>query len=137
MRALPELDNHRKWWVVESLELNLNSNEKFRLFEAVIGRDEDEALQHKLWSDDQLNQILMNIALKAGKIKSIAQWVPVSKLVKVLAVGSVACEEEIQAQDPMLLEMLVEHAFFLEFFGREPATAIGGGVYDTELYDPN
>ncbi|OYU37509.1 MAG: hypothetical protein CFE33_20415 [Pseudorhodobacter sp. PARRP1] len=132
MRTLPELGDHRKWWVVESLNLNLEANEKFRLFEAVIGHDEDEAILHKFRSDGQLNQALMNNALRNGKIESEAQWAPVSELVKILAVGRVACEEEIQAHDPVLLEMLVEHEFFLEDFIREPATAIGGGVYDPQ-----
>lgn len=130
MHNLPELDHHRKWWVVESLNLNLEASEKFRVFEAVCGHDEEEAILNKVRSDTELNHALMNSALRNGKIESEAEWQPVSQLIKVLAVSSVASEEEIQELDPVLLEMLVEHEFFLEDFNREPATTISGGVYD-------
>lgn len=121
------------WWVIESKRSNLRSKTTFRVFEAVIGNSEEEAIKHSDISDARLDAALMNSAIRRGDIKDRCEWQPVSRLVEYLSVLPVQTEKEIEDQDPVLLGMLLEHDFFLDEFAEDAQTAIGGGIYD---YDP-
>lgn len=77
----------------------------------------------------------MRAAIRKGDAQDEWDWEPVSKVVEVLALTHVATEEQIEALDPMLLEMLRSHEYFLDEIAEDPAMAIGGGVYDAEERD--
>ncbi|SOC05244.1 hypothetical protein SAMN05877809_103409 [Rhodobacter sp. JA431] len=129
MTELPVLSEDRKWWVIESLRSKTGSGEKFRAFHAAIGQSSKEALAHVQKADLAQESALMEQAIKAGQIEDEWAWEPPSCLISRMQVVSVRSEEEIAALDPDLLSMLKGHAFFMEDFEADPATAIGGGIY--------
>ncbi|MEB2846999.1 hypothetical protein GAO09_16225 [Rhizobiales bacterium RZME27] len=127
--SLPTLADDRGWWVVESLKINNRSQEQFRVFEATSGRTEEEAVLHANTSDELLDAQLMGSAIRRGEIVDHFEWQPVSDLIKRLSIKRVTTEEEISSLDPMLLDMLREHEFFLSDIEENSATVIGGGTY--------
>ena len=129
-KPVPALDGDLKWWIIESQRLNLTSKSTFRDFNAVIAENEDAAIENLRISDDELNETLMKADIRNGKIGDEAEWKPLSTLVKHLSVSPVTTEDDITEREPELLEMLLEHDFFLEEFKEDPKMAIAGGIYD-------
>lgn len=129
-KAMPSLDGQLKWWVIESERFNVASQLSFRVFDAVIAQNEEIAIENLRVSDENLDKTLMEAAIRNGKIEDESSWEPVSTLVKHLSVSSVTNQAEVAERDPELLDMLLEHEFFLEEFRDDPQMSVGGGIYD-------
>jgi hypothetical protein len=120
----------RDWWVIESLRFNNRSSTRFRVFEAAVGRTEEEAILHAKIADERLEAALMRTAIRRGEVVDQYEWQPVSRLIEHLSITRVTTEEEIASLDAMLLAMLQEHDFFLSDIEEDPATVVGGGIYE-------
>ena len=75
----------------------------------------------------------MKNAIQQGKIQDEMEWEPVSRLIKNRSVTMVQTEREISNLDPVLLEMVREHEFFLDDFTEDLEIAVGGGLYDVPV----
>ena len=127
---LPVFENGLKWWVIESEGYNLGTKTSFRVFEAVVAQTEEEAIENLKVSDEKLDKNLMKSAIRRGEIEDEVAWEPVSKLVKHLSVSLVQTRADVASLDKVLLNMLIEHNFFLDDFADDPQSSVGGGVYD-------
>lgn len=126
---LPPLSNGRHWWVIESQRSNRDTGKAFRIFDAVVGQTQEEAISNLEKSDENLNLSMMNAALANGEISDISEWAPFSTLKQYLAITKVETEGEIAAIDMGLLDMLSEHEFFIEDFEDDPAMSVGGSFF--------
>ena len=116
--------------MIESERYNLGTKASFRVFEAVVGQSEEEAISNSKISDEKLDKTLMESAIRSGRIEDEFDWEPVSTLVKHLSASSVRTEADVAELDKVLLGMLVEHDFFIDDFEDDPQIAVGGGIYD-------
>lgn len=128
-KPLPPLSDGRDWWIIESLRFNNKSNIRFRVFQSVVGRTNEEAILHMKIADERLDAELMRLAIRRGDIADQYEWQPVSELIEHISITRVTTEDEIASLDITLLDMLQEHHFFLLDIEENPATVIGGGIY--------
>ncbi|WP_159089957.1 hypothetical protein [Ruegeria sp. Alg231-54] len=129
-KAMPDLDDHLKWWVIESERFNLAPKASFRVFKAVIAQSEEMAIENLRVSDEKLDKSLMQTAIRSGRIEDEFDWEPVSTFARHLSVSSVTIQAEVADRDEVLLDMLQEHDFFLGELKDDPKMSVGGGIYD-------
>lgn len=129
---LPTLDDEMGWWVIESLWVDTKSQVRYRYFDAGVARTRDQVIQHAAISQQRQNESSMKAALSRGEVENEHEWIPTHRLIEHLSITSVTTEEEIASIDPLLLEMLQEHEFFLDEIQEDPAILIGGDFFEVE-----